>query len=275
MNDIKWNWMQHTLVASAAIIILIVLLVTQPWGRIVQADSLVESYSDIGEVQSGRMIMSGTPGGEPDEQLLEIWWITPDRFQGTIDAETTWEFIEISGSLYLGGDNPADPINESQEFSLGRQWLYLLNKSGAASFFSSMASVKQLPDEDIDGIACRHYTGIIDTSREIDRTIEELTSIGEAYPEIYTEELITSIMQEIDRSRSVKIIAEFWIDKRYDLFRQIQMESVDTGQRGEEAPAGEAGMQGISAVYSDINEKFVIEVPETPEGELLPGWTKY
>ena len=264
-----YRWLPHTLVAAVTVIILVILLVAQPWTNVVLPKELQESYAETTYIQTGRMDVSVSQQDNPERKRLELKWIYPDRFPGIIEEEDgTIEFIFIGGDTYINDVGQPVSIENNPVFNLAVQCLNLLNFTGASGLFNTLINIKRLPDEMVGGADSRHYVARIDNSQEIDMNIAQLKYQKAMLPENYTDEIFREILLDLEKARNAKIRVEFWIDKSSNLFLQIKMDWFHASVLEEYRPE----IRSFLAEYYDINQSIVIEAPETDSGELLPGW---
>jgi len=252
------RWRRPAFITVPIVVILVALLVLQPWGAFLGPRSVMaEAYAATESLQSYRMFSSTTATfeGKTIGQTFELEFAAPDRYHGklTLDGETH-EFIIIGDKQYsreLGNDH------------LGKSGVTVAvdsipSKEDTLELLDSLTDLEKLPDEKIEGIECLHYRGRVDINRMVDEQIANLDPAQPGYEEI---------LKGLEQLRNMKIEVELWIGKDDYLIRQMkkdmQVPSEDTGQ-----------WDTSSAMWKfcDFNEPITIEPPETASGELLPGW---
>jgi len=124
-----------------------------------------------------------------------------------------------------------------------------------------LVKIEVLPDENIDGVACFHYRGTVDTEKFIQQQKAR-------WKNIFQETLLQEFIDNVDKTwRSSKVTQEFWIGKDDYVIRQWKELITDvTGEVGDSA-----GMEIVK--YYDFNVPIVIEAPLDESGALLPEWS--
>jgi len=251
------QWLRPALGAATAVIVLAILLVTQPWGVNPQS-VMAKAYAATSNLQSYRMTSSATSTfeGKTIEQTSEWEFAFPDRHHGkmTMDGET-YEFIIISDKQYT---------REPSSTQSGTMYVIGLSSGSGPSkeetleLLDTLTDLEKLPDEKIDGVDCFHYRGRVDIDRMVDKRKAELDPAEPGYEER---------VEALEWQRRMKTEVELWIGKDDYLIRQMkydmQVPSEDTG---------EWDTSSSMVRYYDFNEPIEIEPPVTASGELLSGW---
>lgn len=245
------KWLRPALGTAAAVIIIVVLLVTQPWGVSPQS-VMAQAYAATESLQSYRMLGSffSTIEGETVEQFCAWEFTFPDRHHGelTLDDET-YEFIIVGDKQYtreLGGAQSGKMYAISLSGGIP-------TKEDTLKLLDSLTNLEKLPDEKIEGVDCIHYRGKVD----VDRMIEEQKAKLDPRQPHYQE-----MLEGLEAMRGMKVQVELWIGKEDHLIRQLRQDI-------------EVPLEGTSSVmmkYYDFNEPITIEPPLDADGKLLPGW---
>jgi len=235
----------------AAVILLIVLLVTQPWAE--------NSQSVNTSLQSYRMTSSVTStfGGNTSESSYEMEYVAPDRYHmKKTSGEDLEETIIIRDEIY--SQEPEElgtNVQKAIAISLSRS---IPNKENTLGILNSLIDLKELPDENIDGIACLRYRGRIDNESMVEEQKAKLDPASPHYDEI---------LKSLEDQPKIEITVELWIGKDDYLIRQMKQDT--------QMPSKETGELDISSSvikYYDFNEPITIEPPLDAQGKLLPGW---
>jgi len=244
------QWLRPALGAATAVIVLAILLVTQPWGVNPQS-VMAKAYAATSNLQSYRMTSTLVSifEGETSEQSSEWEFVFPDRYHGriTLDSET-YEFIIIGDKQYVRA-----PDNTSGKLSIGVWSAFTPSKEYTLEILDSLTGLQKLPDEKIEGTDCLHYRGKADVEGEIEKQKARLDPEEPGYEER---------LRGLDALRTIETEVELWIGKDDFLIRQMKsiMESLVHGNAV------------VLVKFYDLNEPIEIEPPEAASGELLPGW---
>ena len=244
------QWLRPALGAATAVIVLAILLVTQPWGVNPQS-VMAKAYAATSNLQSYRMTSTLVSifEGETSEQSSEWEFVFPDRYHGriTLDSET-YEFIIIGEKTYA-----RDPEDASAKLSIGVRSAFTSSKEYTLEILDSLTGLQKLPDEKIEGTDCLHYRGKADVEGEIEKQKARLDPEEPGYEER---------LRGLDALRTIETEVELWIGKDDFLIRQMKsiMESLVHGNAV------------VLVKFYDFNEAITIEPPTTASGELLPGW---
>ncbi len=256
------KWLRPALAAGAAVVILAILLVTQPWGVSPQS-VMARACAATEGLQSYRMSSYTTSifNGETKEQTYEMAFAAPDRYhvRATIDDERH-ELIIISDRLYrYQPDEPEGP--QSSQVSVAVSPGSLLSKEYTLQILDNLANLETLPDGEIEGVECLHYRGRVDMERMIE---EQTASLDPEQPGY--EEMVKAMEQTREQAHQMKIEVELWIGKDDYLIRQM----VQTTR----FPDSEGQLQTSSTTltFYDFNQPIAIEPPLDASGQLLTGW---
>jgi len=248
------KWLRTALAIGAAVIVLAVLLVTQPWGLSPQS-VMVKAYAATESLQSYRMFSSikSTLEGETSEATFETEFVAPDRHRGKATMNGDWfEFIIVGDKQYIWDSDP------SRKTSVRVSSSSILSKEDTLKIIDSLTELEKLPDEPMDGTDCIHYRGRVDMERKVEELKAKLDSRQPHYEEM---------LKGLEDMRNMKTEVEIWIGKEDYLIRQIK--------RDTQVPSEDTGMLDTSSSvvkYYDFNAPIIIEPPLDAHGELLPGW---
>lgn len=230
------RWMRPALAAIPVVIVLIVLLVLQPWGSFpggIIAKACATTEGLLSYRTSSSLIY--THNGETTINDSEGEYAAPDRYRGKFTlGNSTFEVITIGDKNYAWrADNTTDNAWSAGTYG------WPLSKEDTRSLLDSLTKIENLPDERIAGADCFHLRGEFD--EEIVKSIEEQAAATEA-------------------------VVEVWIGKDDYLIRQVNI-NVQIFESD-----GEVGTGSYLEVYYDFNEPIEIEPPLDADGKLLPGW---
>ena len=249
-KKVSQKWLRPALGVAAVVIVLAILLITQPWALSPQS-IMARAYAATEGLQSYRMSSSLVSifEGETSEQRSEWEFAFPDRYHGriTLDSEI-YEFIIIEEKTYA-----RDPDDASGKLSIGVRSAFAPSKEYTLGILDSLTGLQKLPDEKIEGTDCLHYRGKADVEREIEKQQAKLDPEQPGYEER---------LKGLDALRTIETEVELWIGKDDFLIRQ--MKSIM-----------ESSVHGNAVVvvkFYDFNEAITIEPPTAESGELLPGW---
>lgn len=249
VKSVFQKWLRPALAAGSVVVILAILLVTQPWGVSPQS-VMAKAYTATTELQSYRMFSSikSTLEGKTSEATFETEFVAPDRHRGKATMNGDWvEFIIIGDKQYIRDSDP------SRTTSVGVSSSSILSKEDTLKIIDSLTDLEKLPDEKIEGVDCIHYWGMVD----VDRVIEEQKAKLDPRQPHYQE-----MLKGLEDMRGMKVQVELWIGKEDYLIRQLRQDM--------EVPL--EGTSRVTVKYYDFNEPITIEPPTTASGELLPGW---
>jgi hypothetical protein len=228
------RWMRPALAAIPVVIVLIVLLVLQPWGSfpggiLAKACATTEGLLSYRESSS----FVSTYNGETTTWDSEVEYAAPDRYRAKMTLGTgTFEVITIGDKKYAWR---ADNTTDNWQFDI---LVWPPSKEYTLSLLDLLTKIEKLPDEMIAGADCFHLRG------EYEEDVE--------------------FMEE--QAAAIEAVVEVWIGKDDYLIRQIK----HNGQVF--ASDGGVGTHSYVGVYYDFNEPIEIEPPFDADGKLLPGW---
>ncbi len=245
------RWKRLALIAVPIVVILVALLVLQPWGAFLGSRGIIaKAYAATTELQSYRMFSSikSTLEGKTSEATFETEFVAPDHHRGKATMNGDWvEFIIIGDKQYIRDSDP------SRTTSGGVSSSSILSKEDTLKIIDSLTDLEKLPDEKIEGVDCIHYWGMVD----VDRVIEEQKAKLDPRQPHYQE-----MLKGLENMRGMKVQVELWIGKEDYLIRQLRQDM--------EVPL--EGTSRVTVKYYDFNEPITIGPPTTASGELLPGW---
>jgi hypothetical protein len=228
------RWMRPALAAIPVVIVLIVLLVLQPWGSF-PGGIIAKAYATTEGLLSYRESSSfvSTYNGETTTWDSEVEYAAPDRYRAKMTLGTgTFEVITIGDKKYAWR---ADNTTDNWQFDI---LVWPPSKEYTLSLLDLLTKIEKLPDEMIAGADCFHLRG------EYEEDVE--------------------FMEE--QAAAIEAVVEVWIGKDDYLIRQIK----HNGQVF--ASDGGVGTHSYVGVYYDFNEPIEIEPPFDADGKLLPGW---
>jgi hypothetical protein len=249
------RWMRPALAAIPVVIVLIVLLVLQPWGSF-PSGIIAKAYATTEGLLSYRTSSSlvSTHNGETTIWDSELEYAAPDRYRSKFTlGNSTFEVITIGDKNYAWrADNTTD-----NAWSAG---IYVRppSKEDTLSLLDLLTKIENLPDERIAGADCFHLRGEFDMERWAEKTKAAFDPTDPRY-----EEDVKSIEEQ---AAATEAVVEVWIGKDDYLIRQVK-HNVQVF-----ASDGEVGTFSYLEVYYDFNEPIEIEPPLDADGKLLPGW---
>ncbi len=245
----RWPWVM--VIIAAAVILLIVLLVTQPRDE--------NSQSVNTSLQSYRMTSSVTStfGGKTTVSSYEMEYAAPNRYHmKKTSGEDLEEMIIIGDEIY--SQEPEELGTNVQKAIAISSSRSIPSKENTLEILNSLIDLKELPDENIDGIACLRYWGRIDNESMVEEQKAKLDPASPHYDEI---------LKSLEDQPKIEITVELWIGKDDHLIRQMKQ---DTQMPSKET--GELDTASSVMKYYDFNEPITIELPLDAQGKLLPGW---
>ena len=139
-------------------------------------------------------------------------------------------------------------------------------------------AIETLPEEEINGTACYHFRGILDTEKYIEWYrpifIETVTEFNETVDDdLYKIDPEEAWKRISDIYRSKEKIYEYWIGKDDYIMRKrvITERSLGANKLPVDDLSHESTQQ-IITYYLDFNETVEITAPLDDSGELLEGW---
>jgi hypothetical protein len=254
------RWLRPVLTAAPIIVILVALMIWQPWSSIPGSQSVMAKAQDaIASLQSYRVVHTGDAEGETYE--VEIEFVAPDSYHYLRTGdENNLEFILIGDEQYFK-DITQSPL-EIATWSPTYGYSLLISKEYTLMMLDYLTDIQELPDETIDGTVCLHYKGTYDIEKQIRSMYEGDSEMG--IPPISEEELEERLEEWREEAGTITI--ELWIGKDDYLIRQW----IHDNQR-----PGDGGVQSsvMNISLYDFNEPFTIEAPVDSQGDLLFGWT--
>jgi hypothetical protein len=249
------RWMRPALAAIPVVIILIVLLVLQPWSSFpggIMAEACATTEGLLSYRESSSFV--STHNGETTTWDSEVEYAAPHRYRGkfTLDI-ATFEVINIGDKEYVWGvDNTTDSL---QVVSM---YVWPPSKEDTLSLLDLLTKIEKLPDERIEGEDCFHLRAEVDMERWAEKAKAAIDSTVPGY-----EEIVEFIGEQ---AAATEEVVEVWIGKDDYLIRQIK--------RNGQVLASDGRLDTYSyvEVYYDFNEPIEIEPPLDADGKLLPGW---
>lgn len=249
------RWMRPALAAIPVVIVLIALLVLQPWSSFpggIMAEACATTEGLLSYRESSSFV--STRNGETTTWDSEVEYADPDRYHGKFTLDIgTFEVITIEDKEYVWGvDNTTDSL---QVVSM---YVWPPSKEDTLSLLDLLTKIEKLPDERIAGADCFHLRGEVDMERWAEKTKAALDSTDPRY-----EEDVEFIEEQ---AAATEAVVEVWIGKDDYLIRQVK----HNGQVF--ASDGEVYTFSYTEEYYDFNEPIEIEPPLDADGKLLPGW---
>ncbi len=259
------KWLRRVLIATPVVLILAVLLpLLLPTLALTPEKVLAKAQAALANVQSYRTIDKAYDYDPSTQDMsLQVYQaeaetdVTSGRFhfkKSGLSSGYFHEQIGIGEKIYIRGDSSVtSTVEEWQESTpsaiLTQEQLDMLVK------------VEVLSDENIDGVACFHYRGTVDTEKLIQQQQAR-------WKNIFKETLLQEFIDHVDKAwRVARVTNEFWIGKDDYIIRQWK--HVITNVTGEVGDS--SGMEIVK--YYDFNVPISIEPPLDAEGNLLPGWS--
>jgi len=251
------RWLRPALGVTAAIIVLAILLITQPWGPNPQS-VMARAYAATTELQSYRMLyrpITRDIEGETSELTTESEFASPDSYHVKViaDGDET-EFIITGGNQYVKSSN----MRQNTSFTVARSSSSFLTKEVTLQMLDGLTDLQELSDEKIDGTDCLHYRGRVDMEKQIE---DIKARLDPSNPHD------ARLLDEVEQLRNWKTEVELWIGKHDYLIRQTKHDW--------QVPVEDTGRWETSSVtikYYDFSKPITIGPPVTASGELLPGW---
>ena len=253
------RWMRPALAAIPVVIVLIVLLVLQPWssfpgGIMAKAYATTEGLLSYRTSSSHSITYNGTT---VDYSEVEAEYAAPDRYRGKLTFRfrdpLTWSlstgtFEVITIDHYKHYVWVVDSTTDNLYVIFNYGWRPNKAFTVSAGNLSSPdlwdhlpTKMEKLPDERIAGADCYHLRGEVDWERLAEQ-------------------------EEITASLNTTVTVVVWIGKDDYLVRQVNMNAQIFESDGEVYTGS------YTAEYYDFNEPIEIEPPLDADGKLLPGW---
>ena len=250
------GWILHVLIAATAVIVLVVLLVVQPWSGSIR--------NIISNVESCRIMMYSIMKDDTGsiESLQKMAYMSPDRIHiSAISGVNEQEMIIIGEDFYTSDVRNAGGINAGTAISQSVSTM-IPSKEHTVKTLDELTDVVELEIDIIDGIVCRHYQGRMDF---VKRVQEQIDNLDPALPQY--EAMLEALEAQIEMMREIKSNIEVWVGKDDGFVRQILFEIQLPSEEGEQLYT-----QNMLMKYYDFHVYIIIEPPLNASGELLPGW---
>jgi hypothetical protein len=260
---INCRWLHHTLIVVATALILLVLLISQPWSNYSDEDFV--NYNV--KIKSGQMdVFSRNAYGE-EEHIIEISWVYPNRYRGKyLSYDKRIEFIIIKNKYYSKDTSAETLLYDARFHETLSQIRYIYDKA-KNQLLDSLMDIRKLPDESIYGINCLHYTARVDMNYEVDRIIAEYEAMQQNNPEssIAADE---EWLRDLQFFRNAIMEVEYWISEDDGTIRQLIIKTHELSLENKIFMKD----SHTRSVYYNINRPVAINSPEIIFGMLLPGW---
>ncbi len=167
-----WKWLRPALVTVPVAAILATLLVFQPWGMGSSPDTIFAKVAEAAEnIQTYRVLNStfgesNTSDGTITLNYEWLWeFVLPDRVHVSYDLSSqrddkSGEFYIIGDHQYYHEDNSFKSMSPELSANAYASLAGTPSKDYALNMLQFLDDLQQLPDEEIDGIACLHYSGV-------------------------------------------------------------------------------------------------------------------
>ena len=218
MNTSSRKWLRPVLLVAAAVIILVIVLVTRSPDISPTPEELAAMAETIEalEVQSYRTIWSGTSTnrGKTTESYQEAAFTAPDRYhlERKEDGAVS-EFIAIGDTQYIKSSEVSPNIMRAFTQSAS----HFLTPKYSLDSLESLLEPEALPEENVSGVDCFHYRGTVDLESQWKEMRASLDPSQPGY-----EDRLEMMEQELERIRRSTIDYELWIGKEDLLVRQMK-----------------------------------------------------
>ena len=263
------KWLRPTLAAMPIVMVLITVSSLYLAGFFISPESIIaKAYAATDKVQSWRVgytsyLQYSTTGNAVEVGSSTLQYAGQNLIQ--TNSSSGFEFILINDTLYLNdSSNP-----QFQELELAKKILqgysfYTPGSDRTSITLDSMVDIKQLPDENVDGVQCLHYQANTD--------IEKLMADQKAYfgsNPIFTKEFRERV---INSMRLRKVSIELWIgkDDHFIYRRRTIDQPADIGLVSYSNPVTIGDYK-----YYDFNKPLTITAPLDSNGNLLGSWQIY
>jgi hypothetical protein len=252
-------WKRRALVLVPASLILITILsifLWNPWNG--SKNIIAEAYSAISNVQSYRMSLTKGSSTEAPTIVYAAEFVAPDRYHLTqvIDGETL-EFIYIGDEEYYKCNYRSF---ETMKFEADI-FSSMITREATLRYLNMLGNIKQLPDETIEGIVCRHYEGRYDVEKQLLSQQEDRAQRGWTP---FSKEDLAEMREEMHANYD-PMKFELWIGKTDYLIRQWRISKAEHSNDG-------ITISYSTYKFSDFNQPITIEAPLDFAGILLTGW---
>ena len=230
---------------------------------------------------------SSSDSNETSIRYEEVEYDGPERYhvKQFSQGPDAWQFeiTNYNGEIYYYADFPIQSSNPDlpewvqdvfkrlvyateQRFST----LAISQLAEPQNMFDFLVDIKQLPDEELDGLICFHYLAALDKEK---MATEFENSINEPNDLDLTEREYESLQSSIDAMRHPESQhqLEIWISKDDYLIRQMKYRvhlHLSVGTQMIE-------VDGVQTLNYRYNIPITIRAPLTEDGELEPGWHLY
>ena len=261
-----YRLLRPALVMAAIAAVVIIPLVLQLSGA-GTGGLIAKAYAATAALQSYRM--SGTTAqvfkGVASETTFEYEFAAPDRYHVSMVADgELQEFIIIGDRQYtrVSGGQPSRNVVEIVIDGGFNVYNPIPSGEGTLQLLDSLTDLKELSEEEIDGVETLHYQGRVD----VDRIMDEQAAALDPQSPVYRE-----TVEFLDLQRSIRIDVELWISKEDYTIQQMKLDgqSPTTGSGGKQIGSSS---HSTMVRYFDLNAPIEIEPPLTASGELVPGW---
>lgn len=209
------------------------------------------------EVQTYRINMESNliEEGKSEQSSGWIEFVAPDRMHGISQRLTEngsgEELIQIGTMSYTRAINSNDWDARDWEDEI---FTVRNIATGMLDSFDELVDVKELTDEEIDGVDCFHYMGSMNMEGQQE---EQIASLDQTDPNY---EQLKLVYESIEYVRDD---VEFWIGKHDYLLRQYTtyMEINAFKDKGEDTEEVENSSVITTCKFYDFNEPIEIEPP--------------
>ncbi len=279
--DGRRRWLRPVLVATPVLVVLATVLSLGLSGAFRSGASIFSEVRAAAAELTSYRVAGDTYDVYPLTEVeihatsLASEYVLPDSYHMTLtfwksDVLGEWVWIVMGGRGFTIQTVPErfEDLFEEYEIEFPRQPPDLRPlMDDALQRLDSLLDVERLPDEEIDGVACLHYVGTVDTEKLIAEVEASLTKNGQDTLSLEDRERMERVYKTW---RASEMTEEFWIGKTDSLIRQFKNVTHYASVKGGMAVGAPTKVAIVK--YYDFNADIVIEPPLDESGELLPLW---
>lgn len=248
--------------------------------RAYAATTKITTYYSFQKVE-----MSSSDSNTTSISYQEVEYDGPERYHVEVFTQgpDAWqiEIINHNGEIYYYADLPiesSDPdfqewvqdlfIKTVDATEKGFSTLDISQMAESQNAFDYLVDVKQLPDEELDGLICFHYLGALDKEKmatEFENSINESDDLTELEYESF-QSTINAL-----RHPESQMQVELWISKDAYLIRQMK----EVAQLYVSVVGQVIESHCVATINYRYNIPVIIRAPLAEDGGLEPGWHLY
>ncbi len=288
------RWLRPALAgASVGILALVLTVVFMAPGRSPQ-DALAQAIARTATLRAYRYDMTGETRPAATIEWIETGFTQVEyggpgnlhvksrnmlRVSSASPQWVNWEWVNSDNTVYLWDLTDSTVSSELMNELWAEQVAEVQDPIGS---FEAVAKVKRLPDEMIDGVACRHYQGLVDVDKYVAWQLPILERVERERNERWRE-----VMPSTDNSTYEKDLAQFlksfeaylrtrqwqydyWVGKDDGLLHRLN--SVETQASWAHKAMPLSTDHRATTMFYDFNRDIVIKPPLDDRGKLLEGW---